>query len=551
MNVAIPASRTLADPFYYLNNFRLVLDWVATRYDDLLNDEERTFAHRFAALPEPAQALLVRMVTRKGVLFRASKLVYAEIGEVHAAAGPLLAQGWVSDTPHLAIEQLFSLFTKGDLAPLTANAPAGTARKPELLAWAQASYPQTQTLAEWLPGHSDTVFENKVDGLCERLRLMFFGNLSQDWSEFVLTNLGIYTFEQVALSPDSRAFQQRADVDHYLHLAHCRDALEEGADPQHVLATLPQPRPDNPWLARRQSRLAFQVAQQLERTSQLDAALGLYATCTAPGARARHIRVLEKLNQTAAAHDLACLAERAPESEAEWQQIHRMLPRLRRTLGLAKAPRAAPPAAAELLLSLPPRADSVEIITRDHLHQAEAPVAYVENTLFNALFGLLCWPVIFSPVPGAFFHPYHHSPADLASADFQARRQAGFDACLAELANGQYRQTILQRFADKQGIQCSFVNWAIISAPLLQLALQYIPAGHLLVIFRRMLADITTNRTGLPDLIRFWPAEQRYQLIEVKGPGDRLQDNQLRWLAYFAEHAIPVAVCYVQWADAA
>ncbi len=551
MNVAISASRTLADPFYYLNNFRLVLDWVATRYDDLLNDEERTFSHQFANLPEPSQALLVRMVMRKGVLFRASKLVYAEIGDVHIAAAPLLAQGWIDDKPDLGLEQLFSLFTKSDLAPITAAAPAGIARKTELLAWAQACHPQAQPLTDWLPTNPDTVFENKVDALCERLRLMFFGNLSQDWSEFVLTNLGIYTFEQVALSPASRAFHQRADVDHYLHLARCRDALEEGADPHLLLAALPQPRPDNPWLERRQNRLVFQLAQQLERTGQLESARALYADCAAPDARPRHVRVLEKLDQITAAHELACHVDAHPQSEAEWQQIQRMLPRLRRTLGLTKTPRTKPAKPEELLLRLPQRAECVEVITRDHLHQADAPVVYVENTLFNALFGLLCWPVIFSPLPGAFFHPFHHSPADLGSPDFHVRRQAGFDDCLAELANGQYRQTILERFAQKQGIQCSFVNWSVITEPLLHLALQCIPAEHLLAVFRRMLADITTNRTGLPDLIRFWPTEQRYQLIEVKGPGDRLQDNQLRWMAYFAEHAIPVAVCYVQWAASA
>jgi hypothetical protein len=37
-------------------------------------------------------------------------------------------------------------------------------------------------------------------------------------------------------------------------------------------------------------------------------------------------------------------------------------------------------------------------------------------------------------------------------------------------------------------------------------------------------------------------------MIEVKGPGDRLQDNQLRWLDFCAEHGMPVQVCYVQWA---
>ena len=36
---------------------------------------------------------------------------------------------------------------------------------------------------------------------------------------------------------------------------------------------------------------------------------------------------------------------------------------------------------------------------------------------------------------------------------------------------------------------------------------------------------------------------------EVKGPGDRLQDNQLRWLQFCGEHQMPVTVCYVRWAE--
>ena len=33
-----------------------------------------------------------------------------------------------------------------------------------------------------------------VGDLCERLRLMFFGNLRQDWSEFVLADLGVFKY---------------------------------------------------------------------------------------------------------------------------------------------------------------------------------------------------------------------------------------------------------------------------------------------------------------------------------------------------------------------
>ena len=64
-----------------------------------------------------------------------------------------------------------------------------------------------------------------------------------------------------------------------------------------------------------------------------------------------------------------------------------------------------------------------------------------------------------------------------------------------------------------------------------------------------MLVDLRANRTGMPDLIQFWPDEKRYRMIEVKGPGDRLQDNQRRWIAFCHQHGMPVDVCHVQWLE--
>ena len=84
---------------------------------------------------------------------------------------------------------------------------------------------------------------------------------------------------------------------------------------------------------------------------------------------------------------------------------------------------------------------------------------------------------------------------------------------------------------------------------LLEQALDCLPAEHLKHWFERLLLDIKANRAGMPDLIQFWPEQRRYRMIEVKGPGDRLQDNQLRWLEFCHEHQMPVAVCYVQWAE--
>ena len=121
------------------------------------------------------------------------------------------------------------------------------------------------------------------------------------------------------------------------------------------------------------------------------------------------------------------------------------------------------------------------------------------------------------------------------------------------LGTGAYRREILDTYKNKQGIANPFVFWPVLDEALLELALHCIPSGHLEALFRRLLNNIKEHRSGFPDLIRFVPdaeqPEQRYEMIEVKGPGDRLQDHQVRWLQFFARQGIPASVCYVRWQD--
>ena len=109
-------SRVLPNPFYYLDNFQRVLDWIGDRYSDLLNNEEADFIARFSALPQASQALLVRMVMRKGALFRASKLNYAEIGNPVEAARHVLPTGWISADPVLDLDTVFELLAKPEIS---------------------------------------------------------------------------------------------------------------------------------------------------------------------------------------------------------------------------------------------------------------------------------------------------------------------------------------------------------------------------------------------------------------------------------------------------
>ena len=540
--------RVLENRFYYLDNFLAVVASVRARYRHLLDGEEQAFVDGFEELPLASRALLVRMVMRKGELFRLGRLRYDEIGCPRSAAAPLIAAGWLDGEPAIDIAQLCGLLTKTELAEAFPLLPRG-ARKAEQLDILRDEYGDAvRTLAGWRI--DDQLLRLSIAPLCDRLRLMFFGNLHQDWSEFVLSELGIFRYEQVDLSL-AQGFSSRQDIDDYLHLHACRQRFHDGEAPEAVAADLPAMPYPNDWLEQRRSKLLFQIAQHYERSAELAAALRLYADCAWPGARLRAIRVLERCGQPDAAFGLAQQAERQPESEAEKQQLLRVMPRLRRQLGHGKMPQAAaaPIIRHDLALQRAAPGVPVEAVLASHLSHAGAPAVYVENTLINSLFGLLFWDAVFAPLPGAFFHPFQSGPADLHSADFRRRRASQFDAGFAQLDNGGYRQAIWRNFGAKAGIQSPFVFWEAIDEPLLAMALDCLPPLHLRKCFERILQDIKTNRSGLPDLIQFWPAEKRYQMIEVKGPGDRLQDNQVRWLHYFAEHGMPVAVCYVQWAE--
>jgi hypothetical protein len=540
--------------FYYLRNFQFVLRWLCERYDDLLAADERVFMQEFARAPQASQALLVRMLMRKGPVFRSSALRYDEIGCPLQASACLVQQGWVDDDPVLLLDAAAGLLRRHELAALL---PVGVGRagwtKAQVLDALRPHAPDPRSWADWNHTRGDVLLHVRIGALVERLRLMFFGNLRQEWSEFVLADLGIFQYERVEFSSSSRAFHTRGEVDAYLRLHAYRQRFEETGAAAEILAQAVQETCATPWVRRRQDKLLFSVGRQLEREHCWDEALAAYEACRSPRARHRALRVLEQKGDDAAALEAALQAAAKPQDDAEAQLLERLIRRLQRKLGLppARAAASAPVPVIVLSVPRPQPAQSVEQLAREQLTQAHAPVFYVENALVNSLFGLLCWQALFQALPGAFFHPFQRGPADLHFPEFFQLREQAFEACLARLDDGSYRDAIRANYQAKAGLQSPFVFWGALDTHLLDMALHCLPAAHLKLWFHRMLADIRANCSGLPDLIQFWPHEQRYEMIEVKGPGDRLQDNQRRWMSYNAAHGIPVKVCHVRWAEQA
>ncbi|WP_368502316.1 VRR-NUC domain-containing protein [Marinobacter sp. 1_MG-2023] len=553
-----PKAAPLENPLYYLKNMETVVAWVATHHVDLLLEPERGCLRDFFELPRPSRALLTRMVMRSGDLFRADKLNYPELGSPEAEAmDKLVTGGWLDTDPLLTLDELFRLFTLAELrpafAPVLAQAGHGKnlpkARMREVV---QDTFEGPLTLTGWLGQGVAPVVRVRHMELFDRIRLMFFGNLRQSWSDFVLVELGHHRYEPVEFTPEARAFSHRSEVDTYLAMHHCRENLDAGMPAAEVWAEVP-PASDNAWLSSRRDRLLLELGRQAERQSEREIALQALAASGHREARLKQLRLLERMKRFKEAWAIATEWRSDELSDAEFQGLARILKRLAVKVGQPAPPVPQAPDIREFVLTLPQTVGSVEAVVRDNLSTPEAPVFYVENTLINGLFGLLCWHIIFKAIPGAFFHPFHTGPADLVREDFVSRRQAGFEECFTALQNGEYRERILATYAAKQGISNPFVIWPALNEELLGLALDCIPATDLQVLFERLLLNIREHRSGFPDLVRFYPEnpedKPRYEMIEVKGPGDRLQDHQIRWLHFFARQGIAASVCYLRWQD--
>ncbi|MBD3642037.1 MAG: VRR-NUC domain-containing protein [Marinobacter sp.] len=554
---SVPRTADLDNPLYYLENMETVVRWVLNHHGDLLTASEIGLLETFLGHETAEKALLTRLVMRTGELFRADKLAYPELDSpVPDILSRLVSEDWLEPEPDLDLDELFRLFTLAELRPAFAdflqNLGHGRAvPKATMKAVLSDHLSGERPLAEWFEAGKARVVRLQHMPLFDRVRLMFFGNLRQSWSDFVLVELGYQNYEQVPLTAESRAFSRREEVDCYLAMQACRDQLDEGVPASEVWSQVPEP-VDNAWLASRRDRLLLELGRQAERQGDRELALTAWAGSQHREARLKQLRLLERMKRFEEAWQIAGLWQTEELSDAERQGLDRILKRLAPKVGKPRPTPAATRPINEWQVLLPrPLAGSVEWAAAEHLNRPEEPVAYVENTLINGLFGLLCWPVIFKPMPGAFFHPFHAGPADLTREDFVARRRPDFEVCFAMLSDGRYRQRILETWHDKQGVANPFVIWPALSETLIELALECIPAQHLETMFRRLLLNVKEHRSGFPDLIQFHPQrpeeEPRYEMVEVKGPGDRLQDHQRRWLDFFAREGIPASVCYVRW----
>jgi len=561
----VPAGKVAED--YYLKNFHALVGFVEETYADCLLPDERDWLLALRRCSGSAQRLYVRLIGRKRSVFRLARLHYPEIDDLASAAAELVSSELATAAPPATLAELLGAFTRREIVErlsLGASARATRQELTEHLLLPAAAAEEPAMCKRLLADERCLILHGHAH--LSLFRLCFFGNLYQDLSEFVLSDLGTVRYESYAMPAGERAFGNRSQIDAHLRYFECEWLFETGntrdeKSLQSLVAQLPVPGPGDVSLRRRTDRLCNRIARQFERLDLHDEALTLYAASRRPPARERRVRLLLAAERTSEALTLCEAMRCEPRADSELQFVERVYRRLQREHRRAGTsvrapvrvePRVYRPPTTRLVLRRNPawrRNVRVERVARRYF-QRHGECHYVENRLVCGMLGLLAWDIIFMPVPGAFFHPFQNGPADFREAGFRAAREDAFAARLAELEQPDgLSARVMSTWQSRYGIANPLVQWSALNEVLIERALSIIPARHWQSMFTRVLADTRENTSGLPDLTLFRP-DGSYEFIEIKGPGDALQSNQRRWLEYFSRHGIPARVVNIVWSDA-
>lgn len=526
---------------YYKDNFDRLLATVVERYDDLLSDEDRAFIAAYQNLELASARLLVRLYTRKGPTFRQSKLSYAEIPDLDNAIDELAGTALLDADPRLTAVEVAQLLTLAELRQLD-WVPNPKLAKSELVAELEG-WDEVRCASDW---HiKDRLVQPQHWLTLRRLQLLYFGNEYQSLTDFVLSDLGLFQYEDYPLGKANRWFEHSDELEQHLLIGELKSAVYEAREAGDIaaLVELAEPILQTNWLGTakaRADRLANRLGFRLEQWGEPELALQLFQTNDQPPARERRCRIHYKAERFVAAQEALDAIRSEPKDATEARFISRFAPRLAKKLKLKIEPIPAP-VLIEQTHSWPQGEGSVEQLVCARLDDAY----WLENLLPLGVFGLIHWQWIFQPVAGAFHHPFQQAPADLYEPDFLARRGTRTQQIYGELTEAQARQLIAENWDAKVGRQNPFVHWGALDKELTLRAFDALPWAQWLAIFKHLWLDLKRHRAGFPDLFQFTETGGRF--IEVKGPGDRLQDNQRDWLAVFEQAGIDAEVWYIRY----
>ncbi|XP_048333316.2 fanconi-associated nuclease 1 homolog isoform X2 [Ziziphus jujuba] len=173
---------------------------------------------------------------------------------------------------------------------------------------------------------------------------------------------------------------------------------------------------------------------------------------------------------------------------------------------------------------------------------------HTESGIWLTIFGLLMWDVMFCDVPNVFRTRFQTAPLDLETDSFYLVRKDQIESHLKKIHDGMAEEILITSWQSHQGTACRGVNWDRVTLSDLRAAVGCIGGPCLALFCRHLAQDYRSWSSGMPDLL-LWRFHDEYRaeakLVEVKGPRDRLSEQQRAWLLLLMDCGFNTEVCKV------
>lgn len=173
---------------------------------------------------------------------------------------------------------------------------------------------------------------------------------------------------------------------------------------------------------------------------------------------------------------------------------------------------------------------------------------HTESGIWLTIFGLLMWDIIFSNVPNVFRTRFQTAPLDMETDSFYLARKSCIESHLQKIHDGMGEEILITSWESHVGTACRGVIWDRHSLTVLRAAVTCIGGPCLASLCRHLAQDYRSWSSGMPDLL-LWRFHGEYRgeakLVEVKGPRDRLSEQQRAWLLLLMDCGFNTEVCKV------
>jgi len=530
--------------YYYLTNFENLMAEIEARYKGCLDEEALDFISRFAALPEYARCLYVRLAGRKGRVFDLGRLNYEEIKHLKDQAEQLRRSGFIRDVNACDFEDYLRGLTKPDLAALMCKhldtASFKKSWKKDLLVQAALDHLAFEHID--IPGN--WIVQARTDAL-DYMLFLYFGKITPNLQPFTLRDLGLMRAPDWGEDYAARFDDFGAARSAYFYARALYDFKQGREDHTARLIdnvhSWPAPQESSAEAAR--DKLLQKLGGLSERLGDVETALLLYSRSDAPLCNERVIRLrykagdkdwvkvrLEALIDNPGSDDELIFASDFYARKFNGKRTSLMTDILREAEIITLD---------EAFRNMPERAAA------HHYREEGFAARRAENAPWRALFGLAFWPLLFGDKSAGLHSAFDRLPADLKLGTFYESRKDEIEERLNQFSSPDAALSMLLReLTHHYGQGNAIFRWspALLDdvRPMINLA-----GEGCAQILRAMAKDWKNTRDGFPDLMLHTSDTLRF--VEIKAEGDALRRNQLTRLQQLRRAGFSVDVARINW----